>query len=98
MITNTDVAGLFTVFARTYTHSKGANGVSAFLVPAASPGLSLGAPERKMGQKGAQVCDVRLLRIYESSSQIQQLVIARNMIRAARHSHGALHLNRRFEH
>ncbi|WP_146208961.1 acyl-CoA dehydrogenase family protein, partial [Azospirillum sp. TSO22-1] len=27
--------------------------------------------------------DVRLFRIYEGTSQIQQLVIARNMIRAA---------------
>ena len=28
--------------------------------------------------------DVRLFRIYEGTTQIQQLVIARNMIRAAR--------------
>jgi acyl-CoA dehydrogenase len=28
--------------------------------------------------------DVRLFRLYEGTSQIQQLVIARNMIRAAR--------------
>jgi acyl-CoA dehydrogenase len=29
--------------------------------------------------------DVRLFRLYEGTSQIQQLVIARNMIRQARH-------------
>jgi len=57
-ITNAHVAGLFTVFARTDPESTGASGVSAFLVPADAPGLSLGAPERKMGQKGSQVCDV----------------------------------------
>jgi acyl-CoA dehydrogenase len=57
-ITNAHVAGLFTVFARTDPHSTGASGVSAFLVPAGTQGLSLGIPERKMGQKGAQVCDV----------------------------------------
>lgn len=57
-ITNAHVAGLFTVFARTDPHSTGAGGVSAFLVPRDTPGLSLGQPERKMGQKGAQVCDV----------------------------------------
>ena len=57
-ITNAHVAGLFTVFARTDPESKGASGVSAFLVPRGTPGLSLGTPERKMGQKGAQVCDV----------------------------------------
>jgi len=57
-ITNAHVAGLFTVFARTDPHSTGASGVSAFLDPADAQGLSLGIPERKMGQKGAQVCDV----------------------------------------
>jgi acyl-CoA dehydrogenase len=57
-ITNAHVAGLFTVFARTDPDSHGARGVSAFLVPRDTPGLSLGTPERKMGQKGAQVCDV----------------------------------------
>ncbi len=57
-ITNAHVAGLFTVFARTDPDTPGAGGISAFLVPGDAPGLSLGTPERKMGQKGAQVCDV----------------------------------------
>jgi acyl-CoA dehydrogenase len=55
-ITNADKASLFTVMARTGT--PGAKGVSAFLVPAGLPGLSIGKPERKMGQQGAHVCDV----------------------------------------
>jgi acyl-CoA dehydrogenase len=55
-ITNADKASLFTVMAR--TGGPGAGGVSAFLVPADLPGLSIGKPERKMGQQGAHVCDV----------------------------------------
>src|SRR5437660_1223971 len=47
---------LFTVMAR--TGEPGAKGVSAFLVPADLPGLSIGKPEKKMGQQGAHVCDV----------------------------------------
>ncbi len=55
-ITNADRAHLFTVMAR--TGEPGAKGVSAFLVPADSPGLRVGTPEKKMGQQGAHVCDV----------------------------------------
>ncbi|MET1111399.1 MAG: acyl-CoA dehydrogenase family protein [Allosphingosinicella sp.] len=55
-ITNADKASLFTVMAR--TGEPGAKGVSAFLVPAGLPGVSVGKPERKMGQQGAHVCDV----------------------------------------
>jgi acyl-CoA dehydrogenase len=36
----------------------GARGVSAFLVEADTPGISLGVPDQKMGQKGAHTCDV----------------------------------------
>ena len=55
-ITNADKASLFTVMAR--TGEPGARGVSAFLVPADLAGLSVGRPEKKMGQQGAHVCDV----------------------------------------
>jgi acyl-CoA dehydrogenase len=55
-ITNADKASLFTVMAR--TGGEGARGVSAFLVPADLPGLTIGKPEKKMGQQGAHVCDV----------------------------------------
>jgi acyl-CoA dehydrogenase len=57
-ITNAPRAGLFTVFARTDPQEPGARGVSAFLVEADTPGISLGAPDKKMGQKGAHTCDV----------------------------------------
>lgn len=55
-ITNADKADLFTVMAR--TGGEGAGGVSAFLVPRDLPGLTVGEPEKKMGQKGAKVADV----------------------------------------
>ena len=56
-ITNADKADLFTVMART-GEEKGARGVSAFLVPRNLPGVTLGEPEKKMGQRGAKVSDV----------------------------------------
>ncbi|WP_286828348.1 MULTISPECIES: acyl-CoA dehydrogenase family protein [Kordiimonas] len=57
-ITNAPYAGLFTVMARTDANSKDARGVSAFLVEKGTPGLTVGAPEKKMGQQGAPVADV----------------------------------------
>ena len=56
-ITNADKADLFTVMARTGAET-GARGVSAFLVPRDLPGVTIGEPEKKMGQKGAKVADV----------------------------------------
>ena len=57
-ITNAPSAGLFTLMARTDPAIKGAGGVSAFIVDAKSPGISLGKPDKKMGQRGAHTCDV----------------------------------------
>jgi acyl-CoA dehydrogenase len=57
-ITNANKADLFTVMARTNPEIKGGGGVSAFLVERNLPGLSVGKPEKKMGQQGAHVCDV----------------------------------------
>ncbi|MEP7062751.1 MAG: acyl-CoA dehydrogenase family protein [Betaproteobacteria bacterium] len=57
-ITNAPEAGLFTVLARTGAPKSGADGISAFLVPAATPGLSIGKSDRKMGQRGAHTADV----------------------------------------
>ncbi|WP_199088858.1 acyl-CoA dehydrogenase family protein [Bosea sp. ASV33] len=57
-ITNAPEAGLFTVFARSDLDSRDARGVSAFLVEATAPGITLGANDRKMGQKGTHTCDV----------------------------------------
>ena len=57
-ITNAPHAGLFTVFARTDPNEPGARGVTAFLVEAGRPGLSLGPPDKKMGQHGSHTSDV----------------------------------------
>jgi acyl-CoA dehydrogenase len=57
-ITNAPHAGLFTVFARTDPESGDARGVSAFLVEAGTPGVTVGKPDRKMGQQGAHTADV----------------------------------------
>ena len=57
-ITNANRAGMFTLLARSDPAKKGAGGISAFIVPANTPGVSVGKPERKMGQQGAHICDV----------------------------------------
>ena len=59
-ITNAPHATVFTLMARTDPGNRGAGGISAFIVPADSPGISLGKPDRKMGQRGAKTCDVIL--------------------------------------
>lgn len=57
-ITNAPIADVFTVFARTDPDSKGARGVSAFIVERGFKGLSTGAPYRMMGQSGSPVGEV----------------------------------------
>ena len=57
-ITNANKADIFTVMARTNPDDPGAKGVSAFVVERNTPGLSVGVPEKKMGQQGAHICDV----------------------------------------
>lgn len=57
-ITNAVFAGVFTVFARTDPDSRDGSGVSAFLVPADTPGITVAAPDRKMGQRGTKTSDV----------------------------------------
>jgi len=57
-ITNAPQAGVFTVMARTNPNQPGAGGISAFLVPANTPGITLGKPDRKMGHGGSYTCDV----------------------------------------
>jgi len=57
-ITNANRAGMFTLMARSDPGRKGAGGISAFIVPADLKGISVGKPEKKMGQQGAHICDV----------------------------------------
>ncbi|WP_050525777.1 acyl-CoA dehydrogenase family protein [Pseudorhodobacter aquimaris] len=57
-ITNAVRAGVFTVFARTDADKPGADGVSAFIVPADTPGITVAKPDRKLGQRGTKTSDV----------------------------------------
>jgi alkylation response protein AidB-like acyl-CoA dehydrogenase len=56
-ITNAGVSTYYTVMAST-DPSKGANGISAFVVHKDDPGFSVGAKERKLGIKGSPTCEV----------------------------------------
>ena len=57
-ITNAPHAGIFTVMARTNPEIRGAGGISSFIVEAGTPGVTVGKPDQKMGQKGAHTADV----------------------------------------
>ena len=59
-ITNAVYADIFTLMARSEPDEAGAHGVSAFIVPADSPGITLGQPDKKMGQRGTKTSDVIL--------------------------------------
>ena len=67
-ITNADRASVFTLMAR--TGGEGARGVTAFIVPADAPGLTVGKPDKKMGQRGARTCDVILDDVRVSAGNI----------------------------
>jgi alkylation response protein AidB-like acyl-CoA dehydrogenase len=56
-ITNAGVSSYYTVMAVT-DPSKGANGISAFVVHKDDPGFSVGAKERKLGIKGSPTCEL----------------------------------------
>lgn len=59
-ITNSPVADVFMVFARTNPDAPGTRGITTFLVPKGTPGLSIGPKDHKMGQFGAWTADVYL--------------------------------------
>jgi acyl-CoA dehydrogenase len=56
-ITNASFASLYTVFATT-DPSKGTKGITAFVVPRDTPGVSIGKVEDKMGQRALNVAEV----------------------------------------
>ncbi|ADY55457.1 Butyryl-CoA dehydrogenase [Syntrophobotulus glycolicus DSM 8271] len=55
--TNAAYADIFTVIAST-DRSQGAKGLTAFLVDAGTPGLTIGKEENKMGARSSNTCDV----------------------------------------
>lgn len=57
-ITNAPIADLFVVFARSDPAEKGGRGISSFVVPARTPGVTVGPHDRKMGQSGAWTAEV----------------------------------------
>ena len=57
-ITNAPIADTFNVMARTNPDIKGARGISSFIVEKGTPGIALGAIDKKMGQSGSLTCDV----------------------------------------
>ncbi|MEO3783684.1 acyl-CoA dehydrogenase family protein [Actinocorallia sp. B10E7] len=59
-ITNAPVADVFMVFARHGEKEKASRDISVFLVPAGTPGLTVGPKDRKMGQHGAWTAEVHL--------------------------------------
>jgi acyl-CoA dehydrogenase len=69
-ITNASRAHVFTVMARSDATRPGADGVTAFIVDRDTPGLHIGTPERKMGQRGSPICDVILENVRVPASSI----------------------------
>lgn len=59
-ITNALRASVFTLMARTNPDIDGAGGVTAFIVPANTPGLTIAKADRKLGQKGTKTSDLFL--------------------------------------
>jgi len=57
-ITNARQAQVYIVMARTDPASRDAAGISAFIVPAGTAGLSCGPADRKMGQDGSATSEV----------------------------------------
>lgn len=56
-ITHGGIADLYTIFAST-DRSKGAKGISAFLVPGNTSGLNMGKKEDKMGDRASHIGEV----------------------------------------
>jgi len=57
-ITNAPLADVFMTFARTDPDAPRTRGISTFLVPANTPGLTVAPKDHKMGQFGAWTADV----------------------------------------
>jgi acyl-CoA dehydrogenase len=69
-ITNAPLADVFMVFARTDPAARASRGISTFLVPRGTPGLSVGPRDHKMGQFGAWTADVNFDDVRLSSAAL----------------------------
>jgi acyl-CoA dehydrogenase len=89
-ITNAGYAAWTVVFAKTEA-AGGHNGLSAFVVPMDTPGVTIEKHLDKMGQRATDtsafalqdVVAAKLFQIYEGTSQIQRLVIAKEIFQPA---------------
>lgn len=59
-VTNGGIAGLYLVYARTDPKVSKAKGISAFLVPRETPGLSIGKHEKKTGIRASSTTEILL--------------------------------------
>ena len=94
-ITNSPIADVIMVFARTNPDAVGNKGISAFLVPKGTPGLSIGPRDHKMGQFGAWTADVYLddVRVPASALVGGDEGVDRGFVTAARClAHGRAHI------
>jgi alkylation response protein AidB-like acyl-CoA dehydrogenase len=67
-ITSAGFADLYLVFAKTTSASD--SGISAFLVPSTTPGLTIGNPEKKMGAELSPIASLFFDDAFISSSQL----------------------------
>ncbi len=64
-ITNSPHAKIGLIMARTHKDALPKNAhVSAFIVDMTSPGISIGSPDKKMGQSGAHIADIIMDDVY----------------------------------
>ncbi len=94
-ITNAPHADLITVMARTHPERLPGNAhVTAFLVPAQTPGVTVGARDRKMGQRGAHSADVHLEAVRVPASAVLGGVEGRGFVTAMKVlDRGRLHIS-----
>jgi acyl-CoA dehydrogenase len=82
-ITNAPFAKVVLVMARTSAENLPKNAhVSAFLVPADTPGVRIGSPDKKMGQSGSQIADVILENVRVPASALLGGVEGRGFVAA----------------
>merc|ERR1712226_299041 len=68
-ISNSEQAGLFVVFANA-DPSQGYKGITAFLIPKDTPGLSIGKKEDKMCIRASSTCPLHLENVKVSKDQV----------------------------
>lgn len=93
-ITNAGIADIFLVFANT-RKTGGIRGLTAFIVPRNTPGLSIGKKENKMGIRPSNTCEVILQDVvipesYRVGREGEGFRIAMNTLDSARPFVGAV--------